>query len=253
MTTAIAHLPLPVAARHGFTLIEVILATAIVAILMGALYTVFHGTMRLRETTYAAVESGLPVDYAARLIRRDLAAALPPGGILAGSFLGVSDSQAAGRMDNLDFFSASGVLTNDQPWANLQEVQYFLEDPNGQSMSMSNTARTAFSQTANSKGMDLVRATRRNLTATVAEDPVEERLLQNVVSLEITYWDGQEWLDDWDSTALSNTIPSAIRFLVAFAAPGSDTGATRRIPPLQVECELLNKPQPGVATPSPTP
>ena len=74
-----------------------------------------------------------------------------------------------------------------------------------------------------------------------------------MVSLEITYWNGQEWLDDWDSAAQNNTVPPAIKIVVTFAAPGADSDLKRQVPPLQLECELINKLQPGAATPSPTP
>ena len=36
-------------------------------------------------------------------------------------------------------------------------------------------------------------------------------------------------------------------------APESKSKSARQIPPLELVCELIDKPQPGVATPSPTP
>lgn len=257
MNPATVHTPLVAAARRGFTLIELICALAITAILIGAIYTVFHGTLRLRETTFGAVEAGLPTDYAERLMRRDLAGALPPGGTLAGQFAGTSDAQNAGRMDHLDFFTASGVLTAGEPWGDIQEVQYYLLEPGEQSLSMSSTARRMFTG-AKSKSMDLVRATKRNLVTTVTQDANEEHLLQNVASLEITYYDGQDWLDDWDSTVQNSTNPTAVKIRITFAVPESEAGTTtskasgpRLHPPIEMVCELVVKAQPANATPTP--
>ena len=49
---------------RGFTLLEILVATAIFSILVGALYSLFYSALRARESTYESIEKGLPTAYA---------------------------------------------------------------------------------------------------------------------------------------------------------------------------------------------
>ena len=56
---------------RGFTLLEVLVATSIFVVLVGALYSLLYGALRLRERTYEVTEAGLPKDYVALLIKQE--------------------------------------------------------------------------------------------------------------------------------------------------------------------------------------
>src|SRR4051812_30120631 len=70
----------------GFTLVEVLLAMAICAIVLVAINAVFATAVRLRDRTTAGVDEGLPVERTMELLRRDLKGAVGPRGFLAGDF-----------------------------------------------------------------------------------------------------------------------------------------------------------------------
>src|SRR5262249_37072410 len=131
----------------AFTLIEVILAIAIFAIVLVAVDTAFFAALRLRQKTSDAVESTRPLNHGLALLRRDLQNAVPPGGVLKGDFrsggagggVGSRPSSSTGKgavvstlgsqNPGLDFFTSTGALSDDAPWGDIQEVNYQLMDP----------------------------------------------------------------------------------------------------------------------------
>jgi len=70
----------------AFTLIEMLLALAICAIVLVAINGVFATAVRLRDKTTNNVEESLPVNRALEALARDLKGAVGPGGFLAGDF-----------------------------------------------------------------------------------------------------------------------------------------------------------------------
>jgi type II secretion system protein J len=186
---------------RAFTLIEVLVATAMFAVLIGALCVFFYGALQLRDTTHADIDRGLPGDYALQLLRGDLAACLPPVGLLAGEFFGERIEEGTARRDTLTLHTASGTLDEDDPWGDIQCVEYELEEP----------------ENDNEEGLVLVRLVTRNLLASTEEDPTTEKLLPGVEALEFSYYDGEEWEDSWDSTTEDNALPMAVRVRIEFA------------------------------------
>ena len=70
----------------AFTLIEMLLAVAICAIVLVAINGVFATAVRLRDKTSEAVEEALPANRAMDMMVRDLKGTVGPGGLLAGDF-----------------------------------------------------------------------------------------------------------------------------------------------------------------------
>jgi len=199
----------------GFTLIEVLAATAMFAVLVGALYPVFHTAMRMREKAADVMEETLPRHYAAEVMKRDLRQVVAPVGILAGAFIGEKEEDGTCRRDRLEFHTASGAVGSKEPWGDVQRVAYYLaESP----VSVSENKATE-----NTEAYELVRAVTRNLLASTEEDPKEERLLKGVLSLAFAYYDGEVWQDSWDSTTVENETPAAVRARIEFA-PAAGNG-----------------------------
>ena len=188
----------------AFTLIEVLLAIGIFAIVLAAINTVFFAGMRLRAKTTDALEDALPEDRAVNTIKHDLAGIVPPG-VLAGVMSSDTTVPGITQQVALEIYTTTGIISEDAPWGDIQKVDYSLQFP---------TNRTGF------PGKDLVRSVTRNLLATDTETPVSESLLSDVQSLKFTYFDGTNWNDTWSST-LSN-IPAAIRVSIDFATAKTD-------------------------------
>jgi general secretion pathway protein J len=188
----------------GFTLIEVLLALAICAVVLVAINAVFSTAVKLRDKTTATVEEALPLAQALETIRHDLKSAAGPRGFLAGDFK--CDAQSMGTTmglsasgSGLDFFSTGGVITEGAPWGDVQEVIYQL---------MPATSR---SQAA---GMDLVRYVNRNLLASVPTAPEPQVLLSDVQSVEFECYDGIEWRTSWDTSLTDTNLPAAVRITI---------------------------------------
>jgi type II secretion system protein J len=210
-------------APGGFTLLEVLVATAIFTVLVGALYSLFYGALRLRERTYEVTEAGLPKDYIVTLIKRDLASIVPPVGILAGPMIGETEGDTGQRFDSLEFHTGSGIVDDYDPWGNIQKIEYYLVDSE---------------EWGESEGYSFVRAVTRNLLASTTEDPEEERLLNRVQSLEFAYYDGEYWQDVWDSTTQENETPVAVRMRIDFLPSEEGERETR---PIELVCEIVTE------------
>jgi len=198
----------------AFTLIEVLLALAICGIVLAAINSVFVTAVRLRDKTTAAVDEALPMAQAMEVIRRDLKGVAGPRGFLAGDFK--CDGQSMGSTmglsasgNGLDFYSTTGVITEGEPWGDVQEVFYQL---------MPATERRQ------SAGMDLVRYVNRNLLATVSQTPQPQVLLSDVQSVDFECYDGFEWRNSWDTSLSDTNLPAAVRITIYQATPRDEVG-----------------------------
>jgi len=189
------------ATADAFTLVEVILALAISAVVLAAMCGVFTGAVRLREKTSSALDTALPLTEALDTLRRDLLGALGPSNVLAGDFkcggatmgenMGLSSTEGIG----LNFFTSSGLINDDEPWGDVQEVFYQLTD----------------AADRNQPGKDLVRYANRNLLSTGVPSPDKRWLVGNVASVQFDCYDGLQWRNTWDTSMGDTNLPSAVR------------------------------------------
>ena len=119
---------------HAFTLIEMILAIGIAAMVLIVINSVLFASLRLRDATSNVVDAATPVDQTVTFLRRDLQCAVTPTNgtskVLSGDFrvgninsLGVADPVA------IEMFTATGALSENAPWADIQRVTYELKQP----------------------------------------------------------------------------------------------------------------------------
>ena len=223
----ISNPPTRTAAR-AFTLIEVLLAIGIFAIVLVAINTVFYGALRLRAATTRAVDQAVPLNQAFAILRRDLLGAAPPGtnGALAGEFKSgtVSGTLGLGQNNGLEFCTTSGVINDDAPWGDLQRVVYELRDP---------AIRT------DGAGKDLIRSVTRNLLATTTPEVTEQLLLGGVERLEFLCYDGADWRETWDLSAGDVGLPSAVRVRILLAANNGPSAANRQ--PMELLVPLVTQ------------
>ena len=166
-------------ASTGFTLIEVLLALAISAIVLVIVSSVFASALKLQERATANVDESLPVERALTVLRKDLKNSVAPGGMLAGPLQSGSDESAG-----VQIYTTTGLMTPNSPWSEIQKITYGLQP----------------SADANASGKDLVRTVTRNLLSTGVEDEDDQFLASGVESLNFSYFDGANWLDSWDDT-----------------------------------------------------
>jgi general secretion pathway protein J len=193
----------------AFTLLEILIAVSVFSIVLVAINGVFYGALRLRTRTVQAIEPLAAIEHAISIIKRDLNAVRPAGGILSG---GLTTAITSGGMNQqgagLEFYTASGLVTDTEPWGNVQKVALYLRTP------MQRTTAT---------GKELVRAVTRNLLATVQDQPEEQLLLENVEQVQFSLFDGSQWRQTWDASTTSTigtnqaTLPQAVQVFIQLA------------------------------------
>ena len=194
---------------RAFTLIEILVAVTIFAVVLAAISSVMFAGFRLRNATARTLEESLPAQQAIRTIKRDLANLVPPGGTMFGALQSPSLSGLAlpGQISPA-FYTSTAILDDTVPWGEVQKVYYALNEP---------TNRT-------STGRDLFRAVNQNLLPVLTEELAEQHFLMGgVQNVLFFYFDGTSWRDSWDTTTAdpvtgqTNTLPQAIKVQIQLA------------------------------------
>jgi len=195
----------------AFTLIEMILAMGVAALVLTVAGSVLFAALHLRDATQAAVDSATPVDQALAVMRRDLECAVTPTNgtskVLSGDFrVGTLTSPGIRQPVAVEMYTATGALRDTAPWGDIQKVTYELRDPTDR----------------NEPGKDLFRSVTRNLMATTAVPDVEDQwMLGGVQSVEFSCFDGSQWSGTWDTTgvmSVNTNLPTAVRVRIQLAA-----------------------------------
>jgi type II secretion system protein J len=195
--------------KKAFTLVEMILAVGVAALVLIVVNVVLFTALHLRDATADTVDAESPVDAAVTFLKRDLQCCVTPTNgtskVLSGDFrvgnissTGVSDPVA------IEMFTATGALSDSQPWGDIQRVTYELKNAADPSV----------------PGKDLYRSVLRNLL-TVSTPTVDDQfMLSGVTSVKFSCYDGAQWNDTWDTTSLTSVntnLPLAVRVDIQMA------------------------------------
>ena len=192
-------------ATHGFTLIEILVASLASALILVAVYGVFQRAVKSRDHATARIHQALQRERAASILRNDLRNAYLSGGVLANTLEGGAQSQKSHFPGSLRFTATTGRDRPDEAYGDVQQVEYYLSD-----------ARSASS---NDNTGTLVRALTRDLLATVPPVAREEQILSGVQTFEVAFFDGNDWQPSWQVTDTAPALPQAVRIRIQQAAP----------------------------------
>jgi type II secretion system protein J len=200
---------------HAFTLIEMILAIGVAAMVLIAVNTALFASLRLRDATQNVVDAAAPLDQAVSFIRRDLQCMVTPTNgtskVLSGDFrAGNISSAGVPESVAVEMFTATGALSANSPWADIQRVTYELKQPNDR----------------NAVGRDLYRSVVRNLLTLTTPDVQDQLMLSGVQDIKFTCFDGAAWQETWDTTGLTSTVtnlPLAVRVDIQMAGKNAAT------------------------------
>jgi type II secretion system protein J len=189
--------------RHAFTLIEMILAIGVAAIVLIAVNAVLFTALRLHQATVDMVDAASPIDQTVTFLRRDLQCVMTPTNgttkVLSGDFrVGNVTSLGVAQPVAIEMFTATGALSDSAPWADIQRVTYELKPP---------TDRSA-------TGQDLVRSVVRNLLSVTTPEVDDQLMMSGVASIKFSCYDGAQWQDTWDTTgatSVNTNLPLAVR------------------------------------------
>jgi general secretion pathway protein J len=207
----------------AFTLVEMILAIGVVALVLIAVNAVLFTALRLREVTTNVVDAATPVDQAFTFLRRDLECVVTPTNgtskFLSGSFrVGNGITSAGVSEPAAEIFTATGALSANAPWADIQRVTYELKN-----------------SPAGSGQRDLYRSVMRNLLSTTTPVVDDQLLLSGVASVKFSCYDGTQWNDVWDTTdptSATTNLPVAVRVEIQMAGSDKTTEPIQLVVPI---------------------
>jgi type II secretion system protein J len=193
--------------RRAFSMMELLLALAMVAALMLSLYASVRVAVRARRSAGAAVAPVRAATIAMDMICRDLESVPPPKGILAGPFLGARQTGATGEAGYLQFYCLGAEGSDPQlpVREGMRQVELML--------------------LTNVTPQVLVRRVTWNLLANAQVVPEDEILCQGVRSFAVQYFDGMYWQTEWDSTSVGDVLPMAVRIQLEMEPAGGGADA----------------------------
>ncbi len=178
----------------GFTLLEVLVASGILAVILGLLFVAIHQT----ERTIGEVESGSrferKMEIVRYLLREELLGAYLNQNDPLTLFVGFPNHLHGRDTDSLMFTTlAQTRLSQTSPVSHLEGVQYILFRSSGTRL------------------FTLVHEQNTNLLSYGTQAVIPEKLLGDVWSLRIRYFDGMLWTDRWNSVQ-THALPLLTRF-----------------------------------------
>jgi uncharacterized membrane protein YgcG len=212
-------------------LLEILVGSAMLAVLVVGLVSAFYSAIKMREKTNASLDKDQPLQTCLQVMKRDFTTAMPSNGLLSGTFVGEKGGSGDSEYDKVEFNTASGYVSKSTPWGDLCKVSYtlknaddVLKEDSSFAVSETNDADLAgpsesdWIQEEASKGLFLVRTVTRNLLPSTTEDSKSEVLLSGIDLIEFSYYDGEEWAESWDSSSEENALPKAIKAVIVFRA-----------------------------------
>ena len=198
----------------GFTLLELLVAMGLMMVAASCLYTALYTGFRAHHSAISAVEPTSLAINVIELLKQDILGVLPPGSGLAGAFIG-TDSAGLRGVDNdeLAFYTTHVFANEEQIAGGLGKIELLLEEDRDEDYG----------------SYLLIRRVTTNLLAPREVEPDEQVLCRNVVSLNLRYFDGDDWVDAWDSTADANSLPLAVEIDIEIAHNGKN-GAGQKEP-----------------------
>ncbi len=190
----------------GFTLMELLVAMVLMVAVASSLYTALYTGFRAHRSSLLAVDPTAQALNAIELIKQDVLGVLPPDSNgLAGPFVGTNAAGFKGsENDSLEFYTTHVYADDSSLSGGVAKIALLLK-------------QDTESDQRNHTTYQLIREVTTNLLAPKEVQPQEQVLCRNVTSLSFRYHDGDDWLDDWDSSEDANSLPKAVEVEVEIA------------------------------------
>jgi general secretion pathway protein J len=206
--------------NKGFTLIEVLVALALMVILTGALYGTYFSVIRAREQGGARSEARRELSSTLGMLRNELASSF----FISGMPQPAAGSQAATNPgQNLQF-----VVEDRDSFGNPASLLQFtsITPPKAGTVPSSDVQAVRYSVIEKEGVLTLAKESKDLYLKVKSSSPFP--VIENIEAFQVECYDGSKWVKTWD-TALRPQLPESVRVTVTLkggdkfavvAAPG---------------------------------
>jgi type II secretion system protein J len=177
--------------RRGFTLLELLLASAISAMMALVIYSAMVTGFKARRSAGAQMSDIRSMAIVMDIIAEDFESILPPTGTLAGPMVGYAMGSPGFETDSVNFYCLG-------------------RDRAGVSALSEGFRRIELVLKTDGQTPTLVRRVTRNLLAPAVPEPQDEVLSTEITGFSVRFFDGTSWYDEWDSTLQEDSLPIAV-------------------------------------------
>jgi hypothetical protein len=243
---------------------ELMVAMAVSALLAGGLYMSLRTAFGLQKASTDSLDASRTAALAMDLLSNDLqntmqaagagvaaststvtatttagATATTPPLSMIGNFEGNANSDERGNpASDLTFYSNTFAPDHVDGNGEVKCVQLAVETrPNGEHVLVRRVA-------GNLLNPNTVSASQTSVYP-VGLITDTETICRNVAGFGLRYYNGSSWVETWDSTALDNTVPTAVEVTLLLQRPGSDPNQSKpltfvRVFPIAVSAAALD-------------
>ena len=187
-----------ISSNRGFTLLEVLIALVLMAILMTALYGSYFAVIRARDRAAEGMEARRELGATLDLLRREISSAKYTANDNQRLRFVVEDRDNFGKpASNLELTTLAPPSGLSHPESGIIDVQYRMLKKDKQQI-----------------------LTRREQDVFFSSDtvPVYPQM-EHISAFLVECYDGSKWVKSWD-TALNGTLPKQVRITVQFEEGG---------------------------------
>lgn len=201
--------------RRGFSLLEVLLALAIVGLVLAAVGPALVGALRAQRQAQRLLDPLAGEQAALALLRDDLAAAPRPNGSLGIAFTATTGQIGRWRADGLSFLGCGSPPIHPAVAA---------RSPDAGQRVIAWTVRAA----EDGRGLALVRTAQAEVLATgSAPAPAEEVVLDHLAGVTVEVLRDGAWIAGWSSADYGAVLPQAVRVGLARLGDDGEPGPRR--------------------------
>ncbi len=191
----------PLAATRGFTLLEVVISVGILVVILTIVYNTFNSSIK----AYTAMENQGDAYAQARIVlnrmSEEITSVYFSGQNRNTGLVGEDKDEDDLPADSLHFTSLSHIRwVKDSKESELCEIGYYLEK--------NEETRESF----------LFRREDWNVDGTLDEGGNPLEVAEGVDGLNFRYYDGKDWVDEWDSR-IKGEMPKAIEVVLVMRDP----------------------------------
>jgi prepilin-type N-terminal cleavage/methylation domain-containing protein len=208
--------------RRGFTLLEMLMAMALVSIISFSLYSSLSLAYRARKQAEAAVNPYMRLAPVFEMMRAEILCAITSENetSLAGSFVGKNSHVSDLDTDRIGFFT-TGCREDDKS-GSIVFVSYYVDDINKDELTLNNDSLKNDPEHADDSSLVLYKEVLGNPLSVSGKGDVSI-VSRSIVSLNAEYYDGSVWKDEWDSDEMEYVLPRAVRITLSLGEKDTET------------------------------